>query len=324
MRYLVTGSSGYIGSRLVEELASRGHMVVGVDRVRPVSQTADEFVHLDLVAGEIPSAVFRQVDGVFHLAAAKDDWGLTPDDYYRDNLEATRRLIEAGRQAGVGDWIFFSTVGVMGPSEYARDETSSPRPQHSYGASKLEAERLFEKLAEQEPAARILILRPSAVYGPGHPPTTNVYRLIEAIRRDRFVMVGNGSNRKTLSYLDNLMEATLFLIHRLAAGAEAYICVDEPVPSTIELVRHIHARMGKQPPRWRVPLSVAKSTARFFDIVGWITGRDLPITSPRVQKFCTSTVFDAEKVRALGFQQPITNEEALTATVQWHLERDSS
>src|SRR5690606_4588946 len=99
-----------------------GATVIGIDRRRPSSVEPDSFVHADLLDADALESALAGVDTVFHLAAAKDDWGLSRHDYYRDNRDATARLLSAGRGAGINRWVFYSTVGVLGSGTLARGE----------------------------------------------------------------------------------------------------------------------------------------------------------------------------------------------------------
>lgn len=325
MRVLLTGSSGFIGPHLIKALTRRGDYVIGLDRVAPSSVEPHVFVEGDLTDDETAEkGLAHDVDLIAHLAAARVDWGLSDDQYIKDNVEATRRVIEAGREAGVKRWVFYSTVGVLGPSAVPLDDTAPLAPEGIYGESKARAEGLFDELAQTDPEAEITIVRPSAVFGPGNPPDTNVYRLIDAIHRRRFVMIGPGDNTKTVSYLPNLIEATVFLTERMSPGIQKYIYVDAPALTTRDLVDLLYSALGKRPPSWRVPLSLARALAYPSDMVARIMGVDLPITSARIQKFCRSTHFDRRALDRTGFTPTHSPREALEATVEWYLSTHSA
>jgi nucleoside-diphosphate-sugar epimerase len=319
MDILVTGAAGFIGSFLVRELVERGHKVQGADRAPMDDLPLDTSVVGDLCNPTVARRAVAGVDRILHLAAARADWGLSEEEYYRDNLDVTRTVIEAGKNEGVKNWVFYSTVSVMGPSHDPLPEDAGFSPIEPYGASKAEAETLFRQLAEEDPEARVLILRPSAVYGPENPPDTNIYRLVDAIYNRRFAMVGSGQALKTTSYLENLLSATFFLMERMERGLQTYIYVDEPVLTTETLVERVYKFLGKTPPSWYIPLGIAGPTARLSDIAADFTGIDFPITAARIEKFNRSTNFDASKIRREGFEQPVPNEEALRRTVEWHL-----
>ncbi len=322
MHSLLTGSSGYIGSRLVPRLSQKGHTLRGVDRNDQKVNDLSTFVHGDLCDLEVAREAVNGVDQILHLAAAKGDWGISEEEYYRDNLDATRNVIEAGVEAGVKDWVFYSTVSTLGPHHEAVDEETGFNAINPYGASKAEAEKLFHQLAEDDPEVRVLIIRPSVVYGPGNPPSTNIYRLVDAIYNRRFAVVGSGEAIKSTSYIENLLEATLFLMERMEQGVQTYIYVDEPALTTGTLVERIYKLLGKSPPSWHIPLSVASPIATVSDWAADLTGIDFPITAARIEKFNRSTNFDASKIREEGFEQPVSNENALRTTVEWHLQHE--
>jgi nucleoside-diphosphate-sugar epimerase len=144
---------------------------------------------------------------------------------------------------------------------------------------------------------------------------------MDGLHRRRFVMVGDGRTIKTTSYIENLVEATLFLMGRMECGLSTYIYVDEPLMETGDLVRRLCRLLERRPPLLRVPLPIASALAVPADLLAKLTSVDLPITSARIKKFCRATVFDAGKIRREGFRQPVDNDTALARTVQWYLTR---
>ena len=320
----MTGSSGYIGRYLAPMLRQAGHSVVGLDRTPDPGVPLDDFISADLLEPDRYRAALERIDHICHLAAARGDWGISKEEYYRDNLEATRTLLETARKAGVKRWIFYSTVSALGPSAAPLPEEAPWRAINPYGGSKADCEALFDRYVAEVPGAHVLTIRPSAVFGPGNPENTNIFRLIDAIYRNHFVMVGRGQEVKTTSHLDNLLEAHMFLMDRQARqggnGHEIYHYVDEPAETTESLVTKIYALLGMRRPRFRLPRPIAASAAVVGDATAAVTGIDMPITSARVRKFCTATNFSGKKISKLGFKQPVSNDEALRRTVDWYLE----
>jgi nucleoside-diphosphate-sugar epimerase len=317
---VITGSAGYIGRWLIPELKTKGYRVVGIDRqLSQHDPGLDEFIRMDFNDENRLETVLKSAKIVFHLAASKDDFGISDAQYFRDNVEATRSLIRAGKNCGIKHWVFYSTVGVMGPSTVPINERAAFAPTNAYGASKAEAEKLFHQLVQDDEQNQVLIIRPSVVYGIDNYPTTNIYRLIDAIYRNRFIMIGDGLVHKSTSYIENLIDATLFLFERMCPGLQTYIYVDEPVLQTVELVQKIYEFLHMPPQQWRLPLWLAKCLASAFDFAGTVSGVNFDITANRIEKFCTATNFDASAIRQLGFRQPVSNEEALKKTIHWHL-----
>ena len=317
---VVTGSAGYIGRWLIPELKTKGYYVVGIDRQLSHDSGLDECIKMDLHDENRLERVLKSAEIVFHLAASKDDFGVSEAQYFQDNVEATRSLIRAGKNCGIKYWVFYSTVGVLGPSTVPINERAAYAPTNAYGASKAEAEKLFHQLVQEDEQNQVLIIRPSVVYGIGNYPTTNIYRLIDAIYRNRFIMIGDGLVYKSTSYIENLIDATLFLFERMHPGLQTYIYVDEPVLQTVELVQKIYEFLHMPPKQWRLPLWLAKCLASVFDLAGTLSGINFDITASRMEKFCTATNFDASVIRQLGFRQAVSNEEALQKTIHWYLQ----
>lgn len=322
MEILVTGSSGFVGSHLVPALQERGHRVTGIDRIPPSSGAEpDRFIEGDLIHREVLDEGLRNADHVFHLAAAKDDWGISREEYFRENVRVTEALLEAAHDHEVYDHVFYSTVAVHGTGPEPKAEDAPFAPEIPYGESKVESEQRYREFAAEHDEAHVLVLRPSAIFGEGQPWRTNVHRLIEAIYQRRFLMIGEGSARKTTSYIENLLAANFFLLEQLESGVETYIYVDEPIMPTWELVDIIYDELGRDSLRWSLPLSVAKPVATVADVAASATGIDFPITAARIEKFCTSTMFDASAIRELGYTQPVENEEAVRKTVRWQIDQ---
>lgn len=320
MRVLVTGCSGYIGGVLAGVLASQGHEVVGVDRRCYEGNALDRFVKGDLCDPSVASEAVTGPEFVFHLAASRTDWGVSEEEYFRDNVKATRNLLCAGSEREITRWFFYSSVAAMGTDAYPPDESAELEPDGPYGRSKARAEALFHRLARTDRRQRVMILRPSAVFGPNNPPDTNIFRLIDTIYRRRFVMVGDGETRKTTSYIDNVIAATLFLAERTSPGVATFIYVDKPVLRTRTLVARIHRLLGRRPPRFRVSERLAGFAGSVLDVVGDLISKDLPVTGSRIEKFCRETYFDGSAIRREGFEQPVGNRKALRKTVRWYLD----
>ena len=319
MRAFLTGCNGYIGSHLSAALKGAGWKVVGLDRAGDPDPALDDYVHCDLLDTTSYADRLEGCSTVFHLAAAKGDWGISDQEYELDNVDATQCLIAACQSAKVNRCVHYSTVAVLGPSSTALDEKSPRNPTIAYGITKSRCEELLENWSNQDPHAAIMVLRPSAVFGPKNPPSTNIHRLTEAIVKNRFMMIGDGSEIKTTSYIENLIAATIFLTGKLENGVQTFHYVDQPAFTTGELVREIYRLLNKPPTKFRVPLKAIAKLAGVSDRIGNVLGIDFPITRARIEKFCTETNYRADAIVELGFQAPVGLPVAIKRTVDWHL-----
>src|SRR5438105_13536767 len=149
MRYLVTGSAGFIGSHLAEALIAAGHDAVGLDcftdyydpALKEENARELELVRLDLAEDELDFAGF---DGVFHLAGQPGvrSFGDVFPLYLRRNVLASQRVFAAAARAGVRV-VFASSSSVYGAAErYPTPEDTPPHPLSPYGITKLACEHL--------------------------------------------------------------------------------------------------------------------------------------------------------------------------------------
>lgn len=325
-KIIVTGSSGYIGSALVDRLlANPTQQVVGVDRVPPGRTMGANFafVQCDLSApgAVLHAPVFDDARSVVHLAAARGDWAISRDEYWRDNQDATQGLLRAPWAGRVPYWVITSSVSVYGPADEPLAEDAPRHPIGPYGESKLASEQLFQQfIAERGLAGRVI--RPSAVFGPGHPANTNVYKLIESLRRWPLPLIGGGRNRKTLTYLPNLLDLIDWCLCSMVVGSRdcrIFNYVEEPVQTVAELIAGLRAA-GIRPARsFALPLGSVVAAAYPVWALARLIGTDLRITPERVRKYAASTWYDASLVRREGFTPKASLAEALNRTAKWHL-----
>ena len=159
-RSLVTGGAGFIGSHLVDALVARGDQVSVLDNLSSGSldflagsHDAFEFHQLDLLDNEF-DALFDGIDIVWHLSANPEvRTGITePEVMFRQNVDATRLVLEAMVRCNVRDIVFTSTSTVYGEASVVpTPEDYGPlEPISSYGQSKLEAEQLTERFCSEQ------------------------------------------------------------------------------------------------------------------------------------------------------------------------------
>ncbi|MBX3358601.1 MAG: NAD(P)-dependent oxidoreductase [Phycisphaeraceae bacterium] len=319
MKVLTTGGSGFIGRYFVESMLAQGDEVVILDLVRPEWDIG----RAEFVAGDIrdPAAVRAAMggcDAVLHLAAAHHDFGIEEGTYYSVNEDGARVICDEADAAGVKNICFYSTVAVFGDAPEPHHEDSPKHPVSPYGGSKLAGEAVFAEWAAKGGSRRCLVIRPTVTFGPRN--FANMYSLIRQIHSGRFLDVGDGTNVKSLSYVENIVDATLWVWRREAASAfEIYNYIDKPDLSAAQISATISRALGRKPSKLRVPLGLACLLALPFDVVIKLTGKNLPVSSARIRKLCTQTKFEADKIMRAGYKAKVPLSEGIEQMVKWYL-----
>jgi nucleoside-diphosphate-sugar epimerase len=316
MNILITGNAGFIGGYLTRKLISLGHTVRGLD-INPDNPQSKicECIVGDICDKETVMRAMKGMDIVINLAAKHHDFGISEKEYFDVNEGGTRNLAECAAQFNVKKFVFYSSVAVYGTQAAPPTEESVPNLPSPYGSSKLAGEKALENWAKEDSSREVLVIRPVVVFGPEN--YANMYSLIRQIMDKKFIFIGRGDNIKSIAYVENLIEATTFLLNRLKPGMEYCNYVDEPQMTIRQIVNTISRYGGVKIPNIHFPLSLAVVLASPFDILEKITGRLFRITAKRIKKFNTETHFKANKIRETGFKQPITLEEGLRRTVEW-------
>ncbi len=310
-KVLVTGGSGFIGSRLVRRLLSRGIDVTILDLV-----VREEFASRT-VQGDVadPVAVRRAMQGVdlvLNLAAQHRDDVFPIELYYQTNVEGMRVLCEGMDEAGVRRMMFTSSVAIYGFDTQDGDENTPPAPANHYGKSKLEAERVLEAWLARGGGRSAAIMRPCAVFGPSN--RGNIFNLFRQVMSGRFLMVGDGRNRKSMAFVENVVEAILFMMDR--PGTEVVNYADKPDLPMNELVALICRFGRRRAPRVRLPKWAGMAAGRALDVVARLTRRNFPLSAVRITKFCATSVVNADRIRRLGFVPPRTLADGIKETLE--------
>ncbi len=317
-RTLFTGASGFIGYHFHQALASEEFG--NIDLLEP------EFdYHSSFIKGDIrkPEDVERAItsfacDRIVSLAAEHKDFGLSEEDYFKTNEKGTEVICEAATRHGIKEIIFYSSVAVYGNNKVPSDENLAPNPNLPYGASKLAGEKVLQRWCAEQDDRSVLIIRPTVVFGERN--VANMFRLIHQIRAGRYFHIGDGKNIKSVAYVKNIVEATLHLMEKMVPGVSIYNYADEPQLTSREIATQISKSLNRKDPV-TLPYWAVYALALPFDVLIKITGKDLPISTNRVAKFCTETFHKADKLLAEGFSPKYTTHQGLQNMVSW-MEQD--
>jgi len=326
MNILITGSNGFVGSRLMWELEKDGHKVIGIDisnhcddQPHPLTFRGDirKIADLDSVNGSFLIKYNAEIDLIIHCAAAKHDFGVKRQDYCSHNKYGTKTLLRFASQRGIRKLINISSVAVFGHPLGVADENSPYATDHPYGESKLAGELISINWQNQDPTRELIVLRPAVIYGPHN--YANVYKLIDMMHRRPWLTIGNGDHIKAIVSRQTVIDMIRFAMTRLKPGYEHYNCVDEPYITLKQLMETIALNPAFRIPRIKLPLAYALAIGYVFDIPAKLLGIDLPVNSDRMRKLATPTHFTAEKIRRDGFIQKYSIEASVAEMCNWYI-----
>jgi UDP-glucuronate 4-epimerase len=265
VNYLVTGTCGFIASKVAELLLEDGHQVVGIDNMndaydlrlkewrlkRILDRAGFQFHKVDISDRNGVDSMFSSLptlDGVVNLAArAGVRQSLeNPWVYLDTNCTGTLNLLEQCRKSGVRKFVLASTSSLYGrdnPVPYS-EEMSTSRPLSPYAASKKAAESLcytYHHLYSID----VTILRYFTVYGPAGRPDMSLFRFVQWISEEKPVIVfGDGRQSRDFTYVDDIARGTLAAL--APAGYKTFnLGSDHPVV-LMDAIRITERLVGKK------------------------------------------------------------------------------
>lgn len=264
MRVLVSGASGFIGSHVAAYLAEAGHdvLAIGRDQARlaAVRDAGCRTRELDLAVDELGDTV-QGHSAIVHCAARASPWG-RPEEFHRDNVQVTERLLAAAADSGgVRRFVHLSSPSIYfrfcDQQHLSEDFDPPKRWPTSYAKTKWESEcsvRRFEALSP-------IILRPRAVFGPGD--RTIVPRLIAVAERGYFPLPSGGSAWTDVTYIENVVSAVAAALEApTSLGGRAFnITNDEPV-QILDLLGRLFGALGIRPRMLPIPRAALLALAK--------------------------------------------------------------
>jgi nucleoside-diphosphate-sugar epimerase len=315
MKISLIGASGFVGTRLIEILKQQSvHTLLNIDKnqsrfypeITTIADVRDKDKLKTLLSGQ---------DMVVLLSAEHSDNVSPVSLYYDINVEGARNVTEAMDACGVKKIVFTSSMALYGMNPINPDETHPAKPFNHYGRSKWEAEEVLRKWYNKNNADKTLtIIRPTVIFGERN--RGNVYNLLKQISTGRFLKVGDGNNRKSISYVGNVAASIVWLLNN-AQGYNVYNYSDKPDLSMNELISVVENTLEKKIPAIKIPYALGLFGGYCFDALAKITGKKLSISSIRVKKFCSGSQLNADKLHSTDFKPPFTLEEGLSRTLQY-------
>jgi nucleoside-diphosphate-sugar epimerase len=346
MQITIIGGSGFVGTRLTKRLLDAGHNVKIADKRKSLTYP-ELWVRCDIrnsgiVTKEYPESltdaasapgkaeeaakampmqslidVLKGSDVVINLAAEHRD-DVTPKSLYDDvNVQGSENVCKACTELGIKKIIFTSSVAVYGFAPIGTDESGEINYFNDYGRTKYLAEGKYREWLEKDSSNSVVIIRPTVIFGEQN--RGNVYNLLRQIAGGKFPMVGKGTNRKSMSYVENVAAFIEYeLSHDSEGGEHLYNYCDEPAYDMNHLVLDVYKFLGKPKSKLiHFPYWLAYCGGKCFDLLAFITRKKFAISSIRVKKFCQNTYFVGANIKKTDFIPPVKLKDGLKQTIEY-------
>ncbi len=319
---VVTGSSGFIGTTLVERLVQRGfHVRCLVRRASPRRRDLPnvERVVVDLTDASAleRSTALAGARLVFHLAGATTALTL---QHFRDAnvVPATALLRALARSGDVERVLLVSSQAAAGPARSLDEpvtEDDPPRPIEAYGRSKLEAEAEARRWSDRVP---LTIVRPCSVYGPGD---LDFFRLFRMAQQRLLLYPGTRDSFLSLLHVDDVADGLIAAATTpAAAGATLFLANDRPVRWS-EIGESVASVVGVRARSIDVPHAAIRALVPFGEAYARLTGRRILLNRHKVALSAPRywVCSGARAARLLGFAPRWRLADGLRATYCWYV-----
>ena len=315
----IVGGAGFVGSRLTTRFR-KGNVFSNKYDI-DLSNHLDKSIYLDVEDVDSLDQI-AGVSTIINLAAVHRD-DVRPLSRYDDvNVQGAKNICEVASKHGINQIIFTSSVAIYGFAPADTDESGAPNYFNDYGRTKYLAEQVYKAWQAEDTENRTLVIvRPTVIFGEGN--RGNVYNLLRQIALGRFLMFGDGTNRKSMAYVENVVA---FIEYSLSfePGLHIYNYIDKPDFDMNTLISGARKTLfGKTDVGLRLPWFVGIALGYVADFAAMIIRKPLPVSSIRVKKFMGTTQFSSS-VSDTGFVPPVSLEEGLARTLRYEFMEDNS
>lgn len=310
---LLTGASGFIGTRVQNLLVDRKYRVRLLTRKLDMALPSIGFTVGDLTVPSDCQQAMHKVDIVIHIAGEKRD----ASRFWPVNVQGTKNLLAAAMEKGVERFVHLSSVGVIGADPlqqkvYHEDVPCMPRNQ--YERSKWEAEKLVHQAATK--GFPVAILRPANVFGDGD-PEKGLLRLMRNVRNGWFVYLGGRNAICNYIFVEDVAYACLSLAeHPNAIGRTFHLSDDCTLG---EFVERVSDELGVKRSRLELPRPLPDRIRTVLRVMRRLPGFSQSSLALRLISLNNQARFDTTRLaEELEFRCPVGWRAGLNRVVRWY------
>jgi len=322
MNVLVTGATGFIGSRLVPALSDKGFNIRCLVRKTSDISKLKELKNVDFFYGDITdpetiSGAAQNIDTVIHLAVLGHLKKGTEEEYTRVNVKGTINVIDESISSEVKKIIVTTTTAALGiiPGRTVTEEDEGI-PLNEYGRSKAMEENAVKELIKTK-AAPVLMLRFSHVYGPGE--QRDLHKIIKMMKKGIFPQIGLKANLYPAVYIDDVVQSIIQAMEYGRTG-ETYIITDNKSHDLKDIRKIVNKELGKETTLYPViPKFLALSMVYLLEKLFSLFGKDFSYSVKNINSITARRQFSIEKAKKeLHFSPRVSLEEGLHRTIEYY------
>ncbi|NLB54925.1 MAG: NAD(P)-dependent oxidoreductase [Lentisphaerae bacterium] len=323
MKILVTGGTGFTGSRLVERLLAHGHETLVLDNQKGIAFDDLEKQGAKITIGSVTDRDLLETlipgcEVIFHLAAAFRRINLPKSVYWNVNVDGMRSLLEVARDNAVRRVVYCSTQGVHGNIDNPPGNEDSPiKPEDYYQYTKYQGEKVCAEFIKE--GMDIVTLRPTAIYGPGDP--ARFFMIFNRVKKGLFPFFGKGTALYHPVYIDNFVDAFLLAMDKPEVKGRTYIIADEHYYTIKEIVLEVAKVMDAKLTTIHVPFMPMYLFSALVEFLYKPLPADPPLFRRRMDWFRQNRAFTIERAKnELGYKPAVDLSTGLQRTFQWYKE----
>ncbi len=308
MKILVTGGTGFLGKRLVQELTRKGHDVFVFSRSRPedLPGSVGNF-NGDIRKKDELSKAFEGIDAVYHLAVCLNE---ADHDMWDINVKGTQNVVDLCKIHNVRHLIYMGSSGVLGETKEPSREDMKYNPKTRYEKSKMKSEMLIKSSG-----VPYTIIRTTIIIGPNYV----WYKILDAAKKG-FPIIGSGKNYFHLVYVEDVVALLSLVLDNKKAMGETFHVASKDTPTYMEVYRIMCDELGCRMTKKHIPVFLAYTMSFLHTTKRRIQRKhpNLILMRSSIDRLVRNRVLSVEKAkRILGFEPKYDTKKAMHETIKY-------